>query len=781
LCAIAAQAGQEVRPELVRAPADEPGPLHWTGELAESLAPTGRRLFAGRLEPVLGFGGALGYGDRAHGPRDPMLLELRVDGQRLELERTRVEGFPTHQLVHWTGPGLELLERKYVTEDDELVDELELVSTAQGPLDLELSLWGAQTPGIARLGSELWPFALAETANLPPSLERELGLVAPEAGGMTYDGVRFTFARGASADAPAFVALRGGAPGQAGRDLPLELSLEAPEVAPAIATYHLLVAAPAPGGRLEGETAALVRFHFADGTSETLPWPSIGARLAGGTAGAAQGGLAARSWWHLLLLPGSGEPALRLSYVPPPGRFVRRLQLEKGEGTAFPVLLAATAEVPPPSGRPPAHVGRTEFLGVGVHWALAGQDFVPTRDARGRRRLLRALHLEPGASARVRAVLVTGPRPAMTVLRALDRVGDDGTFERHRAAQADWVEREVPGFRCSDADLELAWELHWHLVRRSMMRLDLPEFSLPVFYLGLEEGQDSIGLASTGRALAQLRWLRDLRFAQGQLRALCKAQRPGQRLTGLGPGRREGVEPHGIAAAALGVYEVTASRPFLSEVWPSLVADFDATWDQAEPPRDPGQGAVRSGQARVLARGLGWLGLEEQAARLVALTGPEDPSDPMAPEEALEDWIRAARRDGGDPQARAHLSAELLARARAHRTAQGPAPPPAAGDPSQEGTALDSGFVDLLVRSVAGVVPAHGDVGELWPLVTELEHFRFEGLPYHGHELDVSWDRPDGVVVHGEEPEGFSARLDGQLLFRRPSLERVRVALPARR
>ncbi|MDP6559916.1 MAG: hypothetical protein QF619_07330, partial [Candidatus Binatia bacterium] len=36
------------------------------------------------------FGGALGYGDRAHGPRDPMLLELRVDGQRLELERTRV-------------------------------------------------------------------------------------------------------------------------------------------------------------------------------------------------------------------------------------------------------------------------------------------------------------------------------------------------------------------------------------------------------------------------------------------------------------------------------------------------------------------------------------------------------------------------------------------------------------------------------------------------------------------------------------------------------------------
>lgn len=62
---------------------------------------------------------------------------------------------------------------------------------------------------------------------------------------------------------------------------------------------------------------------------------------------------------------------------------------------------------------------------------------------------------------------------------------------------------------------------------------------------------------------------------------------------------------------------------------------------------------------------------------------------------------------------------------------------------------------------------------ELWPLVRDLEHFAFRGLPYRGHRLDVFRDRPDGQRAHADTPEGFTLAVDGARAFSVPELRRM--------
>ena len=385
---------QDVAPAPV---ADALAGLRWTGERAEVLGPTGKKLFMSRLEAELGLRGSAGFGNLQHGFVDPLCLEIWAEGSVVQAKRVQVVGTPTHQLVTWEGPGWRLIERKYVSEDDELIDELEFESTSTDALDLEIQLWGAATPGLSRLQSKMVPVALAASANLSRSLEGELGLTTPEGVDLSYDGVRFTFGSADGESQAAFLAVRGGEPGDAAHELPASVALSLPDVAPALATLHLLVTAPAPRGRPAARPPAQLRFVFDDGSSEIVSWPSIAERLAGGRAPTLAESLDGRLEWHLLPWNVASEPALRLSYVPPPGRFLDSLELLELEGPEVPVLLAATFELPPTSGRFPVHVGESAFMASPVHLVLAGEDFVSVRRADGGRALTCAVHLEPGA------------------------------------------------------------------------------------------------------------------------------------------------------------------------------------------------------------------------------------------------------------------------------------------------------------------------------------------------------------------------------------------------
>ena len=64
-----------------------------------------------------------------------------------------------------------------------------------------------------------------------------------------------------------------------------------------------------------------------------------------------------------------------------------------------------------------------------------------------------------------------------------------------------------------------------------------------------------------------------------------------------------------------------------------------------------------------------------------------------------------------------------------------------------------STFIDLVMTGICGIRPSEGNELVIRPLGTSLDHFTAEGICYHGHTVDVSWIKTEGlrVTVDGQE------------------------------
>ncbi len=80
----------------------------------------------------------------------------------------------------------------------------------------------------------------------------------------------------------------------------------------------------------------------------------------------------------------------------------------------------------------------------------------------------------------------------------------------------------------------------------------------------------------------------------------------------------------------------------------------------------------------------------------------------------------------------------------------------------------------MLIDDVAGVRPRLDDQLELWPIDIGWDHFAINNLRYHGADLTLVWDRPDGTRHYPGIPEGFSAYVDGRRAFTVNDLAHVR-------
>ena len=63
-------------------------------------------------------------------------------------------------------------------------------------------------------------------------------------------------------------------------------------------------------------------------------------------------------------------------------------------------------------------------------------------------------------------------------------------------------------------------------------------------------------------------------------------------------------------------------------------------------------------------------------------------------------------------------------------------------------------FVVELARTKQVYLPVvEGDELVIRPLGTSLDYFTAEGIPYHGHTVDIAWNRSEGlrVTVDGQE------------------------------
>jgi hypothetical protein len=91
-----------------------------------------------------------------------------------------------------------------------------------------------------------------------------------------------------------------------------------------------------------------------------------------------------------------------------------------------------------------------------------------------------------------------------------------------------------------------------------------------------------------------------------------------------------------------------------------------------------------------------------------------------------------------------------------------------------------SGYLDLILTGLVGIRPRADDVLDVNPLLPAagdpqaLGWFRIERVPYHGHEVSVTWDADGGHYGRGK---GLAIAVDGREVARRADLGRLEVPL----
>lgn len=93
--------------------------------------------------------------------------------------------------------------------------------------------------------------------------------------------------------------------------------------------------------------------------------------------------------------------------------------------------------------------------------------------------------------------------------------------------------------------------------------------------------------------------------------------------------------------------------------------------------------------------------------------------------------------------------------------------------PSDISHDFHSMYCALVVQGMVGLRPRTDETIELRPAALEWPYFALHRLRYHGRDLTIVWDRPDGQVRYPGYPEGFSLYIDDALAFTRPALTAV--------
>ncbi|MFC0203996.1 MGH1-like glycoside hydrolase domain-containing protein [Novosphingobium soli] len=94
-----------------------------------------------------------------------------------------------------------------------------------------------------------------------------------------------------------------------------------------------------------------------------------------------------------------------------------------------------------------------------------------------------------------------------------------------------------------------------------------------------------------------------------------------------------------------------------------------------------------------------------------------------------------------------------------------------------------SGYIDLVMTGLVGIRPRADDVLEVNPLLPSagdpqaLAWFRAARVPYHGHQVTVTWDADGTRYGQGR---GLAVAVDGREVARRPDLGRLEVPVERR-
>lgn len=89
-----------------------------------------------------------------------------------------------------------------------------------------------------------------------------------------------------------------------------------------------------------------------------------------------------------------------------------------------------------------------------------------------------------------------------------------------------------------------------------------------------------------------------------------------------------------------------------------------------------------------------------------------------------------------------------------------------------------SGYCDLIITGLVGLMPRADDVVEVAPLAPhDWDYFALDDVAYHGRKLSIVWDRNGTRYGRGA---GLSIHIDGQIVASTPQLEKLTARLPPR-
>lgn len=87
-----------------------------------------------------------------------------------------------------------------------------------------------------------------------------------------------------------------------------------------------------------------------------------------------------------------------------------------------------------------------------------------------------------------------------------------------------------------------------------------------------------------------------------------------------------------------------------------------------------------------------------------------------------------------------------------------------------------SGFTDLVITGLAGVLPSVSDTVTIKPLIPDSwNYFAMDSIPYHGHKLAVVWDRDGTRYGKGK---GLQLIINGKTAARSDKVEMLQAKLP---
>lgn len=221
--------------------------------------------------------------------------------------------------------------------------------------------------------------------------------------------------------------------------------------------------------------------------------------------------------------------------------------------------------------------GSDDFYGVRGHGVVAGDGFVADeQDAI----LSRQVRLQPGESLSFTLAFAMDEDPEAAQRKAKAWIDRPDALEHHRKTYQSWFEANCPQFECDDPYVSKLWWYRWFVARHCLSRARTGGLPEPYFFEGTHQPHFPRMIAfSSPHIINETRWLRDSRYAFGQVRNHAANPDPEHGFfISARINKADGEYNNWIVQSAWGAFQVHPDEAFLEETIDALATDVRGTF-----------------------------------------------------------------------------------------------------------------------------------------------------------------------------------------------------------